>query len=136
MNFFCSILFDLIYISSQFYLFMYFITHLLWDCKQLFPMLIKAHCTELNSGDIATTPLLLSDGCILKQRKIGIDSSFQRFSAKPSHGGYWTGSNGSHYQYAATVDLALFAFRHSCIHLFSNSQCGQKHIPAEEFKML
>lgn len=90
----------------------------------------------IDDGDIATTPV--SDSCLLNQRKIGVDafSGFQRFSAKPSHGGFWMGRDGSHYQYAATVDLAVFAFRHSCVHFLGNSQCSQKHTPAEEFKML
>lgn len=79
------------------------------------------------------------DSCSLNQREIGADSSsgFQRFPAKPSHGACWMGQGGSHYQYAATVDLAwCFAPQRARVHFLGNGQSGQRRSPAQEFKML
>ena len=96
-------------------------------------------------------PFQLSVDCCLNQRKIGVDSysGYQWFWAEPSHGGWRMGRDGSHYQYAATVDLALFAFRHSCAfipsattdadrntHQRRNSKCYETRWSALVIKML
>lgn len=48
----------------------------------------------IDGRDEATTLFFLSDGHSLNQRKIGVDpfSGFQRFSAKPTHGGLLDGA--------------------------------------------
>jgi len=56
-------------------------------------------------------PVLLS-ACFCSNEETGVHSfsGFQSFSGKSSHEGFWMECNGSHYQCAATAEVALLVF--------------------------